>query len=176
MPATARKLGLAALPLAATALTVSTLVAAPAQAAPTGGTGGTEPQTTLSAAAQDEPKPTKVERALEIMRNQTGDPYSYGSAGPDRFDCSGLVYYATHRAGFSNVPRTSGAQANFMRRISKSNIRKGDFVFFTDGGGVYHVGVYVGDHKILHAPYSGTRVRVDRIWDSSWFAGTLRRR
>ena len=179
MPATTRKRSalrlLAAVPIAATALTTSTMVS-PADAATTGGGGGTEPQTTLSAAAQDEPKPTRVERALEIMRNQTGDPYSYGSAGPDRFDCSGLVYYATHRAGFSNVPRTSSAQASFMRRISKSNIRKGDFVFFTDGGGVYHVGVYVGDHKILHAPYSGTRVRVDRIWDSSWFAGTLRRR
>jgi len=175
MPAITRKLGLAVLPLAATALTASTLAATPAHAATTGGGGGMEPQTTLSAAAKDEPKVSKVERALDIARNQSGDPYSYGSAGPDRFDCSGLVYYATHRAGFSNVPRTSSAQASFMRRISKSNIRKGDFVFFTDGGGVYHVGVYVGDNKILHAPYSGARVRVERIWTSSWFAGTLRR-
>ncbi|HSV38145.1 MAG TPA: NlpC/P60 family protein [Nocardioidaceae bacterium] len=177
MPATAR-IGAALLPLAATALTASTMIAAPATAATTGGTasGGMEPQTTLATAAKAEPKKTRVEVALDIMRNQQGDPYSYGSAGPNAFDCSGLVYYATHRAGFSNVPRTSGAQASFMRRISKSDIKIGDFVFFSDGGGVYHVGVWVGRNRILHAPYSGTRVRVDTIWTSSWFAGTLRGR
>jgi len=176
MPATAR-IGAALLPLAATALTASTMIATPAATAATYvGGGGMEPQTTLTSAAKDEPRKTRVEKALDIMRAQQGDPYSYGSAGPNAFDCSGLVYYATHRAGFSNVPRTSGAQASFMRRISKSNIKIGDFVFFSDGGGVYHVGVWVGRNRILHAPYSGTRVRVDNIWTSSWFAGTLRGR
>jgi cell wall-associated NlpC family hydrolase len=52
----------------------------------------------------------RVGRMLQIVRAQKGDPYQYGAAGPNRFDCSGLVYYSTHRAGFRNVPRTSSQQ------------------------------------------------------------------
>ena len=122
---------------------------------------------------------TRIRSALTIVRNQKGDPYRYGAAGPNAFDCSGLVYYATHRAGFGNVPRTSSAQARFMRKIKRSSMRPGDFVFMYDGGGVYHVGVFTGwDHgrrQIVHAPYSGTRVRRDPIWTNKWFPGTLRR-
>ena len=121
----------------------------------------------------------RIQTVLSIARAQKGDPYRYGAAGPGAFDCSGLVYYSTHRAGFGNVPRTSSAQARFMRHIKRSAMRPGDFVFFTDGGGVYHVGIFTGwDHgrrQIVHAPYSGTRVRRDPIWTNRWFPGTLRR-
>jgi cell wall-associated NlpC family hydrolase len=122
---------------------------------------------------------TRIRSALNIARNQQGDPYRYGASGPNAFDCSGLVYYATHRAGFGHVPRTSSAQSRFMRRISRSAMRPGDFVFMYDGGGVYHVGVFTGwdngRRQIVHAPYSGTRVRRDPIWTNKWFPGTLRR-
>ncbi len=122
---------------------------------------------------------TRIRSALNIARAQKGDPYRYGAAGPNAFDCSGLVYYSTHRAGFGHVPRTSSAQARFMRKIKRSSMRPGDFVFFFDGGGVYHVGIFTGwdngRRQIVHAPYSGTRVRRDRIWTDRWFAGTLRR-
>jgi cell wall-associated NlpC family hydrolase len=122
---------------------------------------------------------SKIRSALSIARAQKGDPYRYGAAGPNAFDCSGLVYYSTHRAGFSHVPRTSSAQARFMRKIKRSSMRPGDFVFFYDGGGVYHVGVFTGwdngRRQIVHAPYSGTRVRRDPIWTDRWFPGTLRR-
>lgn len=122
----------------------------------------------------------RVQSALQVAQNQKGDPYRYGAAGPDRFDCSGLVYFSTHRAGFGGVPRTSSAQSRFMRRISRANLRPGDFVFFTGGSGVYHVGIYVGRRDgrrmLLHAPGSGKRVRVDPIWTRRWFAGTLRGR
>ena len=122
---------------------------------------------------------TLIRSELSIARNQKGDPYRYGAAGPNAFDCSGLVYYSTHRAGFGNVPRTSSAQARFMRHIKRSSMRPGDFVFFYDGGGVYHVGVFTGwdngRRQIVHAPYSGTRVRREAIWTNRWFPGTLRR-
>lgn len=122
---------------------------------------------------------SKIRSALSIARAQKGDPYRYGAAGPNAFDCSGLVYYATHRAGFGHVPRTSSAQARFMRKIKRSSMRPGDFVFFYDGGGVYHVGVFTGwdngRRQIVHAPYSGTRVRREGIWTDRWFPGTLRR-
>ncbi|WP_148570812.1 C40 family peptidase [Nocardioides caldifontis] len=120
----------------------------------------------------------KVNRMLRIVRAQRGDPYQYGAAGPNRFDCSGLVYFSTHKAGFRNVPRTSSQQGRFMRRIPRKAMRPGDFVFFTGGSGVYHVGVFNGRSKggmtVIHAPGSGQRVTTARIWTSSWYAGTLR--
>src|SRR3954469_9316361 len=122
---------------------------------------------------------TRIHHVVAIAKAQRGDPYRYGAEGPKRFDCSGLVYYATHRAGFRHVPRTSSAQSRFMRRIKKTHMHRGDFMFFTSGGGVYHVGIFVGRRhgraRVLHAPHSGTRVRIDRVWTSKWFAGTLRR-
>jgi cell wall-associated NlpC family hydrolase len=123
---------------------------------------------------------SKVHAALRVAMAQRGDRYLYGAAGPDRFDCSGLVYFATHRAGFRRVPRTSSQQSRFMHRIPRSAMRAGDFVFFTSGSGVYHVGIYVGRSNgrrmILHAPRTGERVHIDPVWTNGWFAGTLRRR
>ena len=116
--------------------------------------------------------------ALDIVRNQKGDPYRYGAAGPNAFDCSGLVYYSFRRAGFTNIPRTSGQQANASRRIARSSMRKGDLVFFTSGGRVYHMGVFSGwsngRRYIIHASRPGTPVKRDPIWTNSWFPGTFR--
>jgi len=122
----------------------------------------------------------KVARAMNTATHQKGDPYSYGSAGPGSFDCSGLTYYSFKRAGFSTIPRTSAGQAGWARHISRKAMKRGDLIFFTGRGGVYHVGVYAGrshgKRMVLHAPYSGTRVRTDRVWTNSWFPGTLRGR
>jgi len=133
-----------------------------------------------SAHAADRNRPvSKVTTAMRIASAQAGDPYRYGAAGPNAFDCSGLVYFATHRAGFTRVPRTSSAQSHFMRRIARPNMRPGDFVFFHNSGGVYHVAIFTGwkngRRVILHAPYSGTRVRREAIWGDNWFPGTLRK-
>jgi cell wall-associated NlpC family hydrolase len=118
--------------------------------------------------------------ALRVARRQTGDAYRYGAEGPDTFDCSGLVYFATQRAGFDGIPRTSSEQADHMRPIKRSNLRRGDFVFFTTKkGDVYHVAFYVGrdeegDRVILHAPSTGEDVSRGHIWTDTWFAATLR--
>ena len=120
----------------------------------------------------------RARKAMRIAKRQMGDPYKYGAEGPDKFDCSGLVYFAAHRAGFTDVPRTSSEQGDHMRRIKRSNLRRGDYVFFTSKGDVYHVGVYVGrndgNRMIVHAPNSGEKVKRDPIWTDKWFAGTLR--
>jgi cell wall-associated NlpC family hydrolase len=120
----------------------------------------------------------RVLNALEVVRDQKGDPYVYGAEGPSRFDCSGLVYYSFRKAGFTNVPRTSDAQARFADRISRKNMRKGDLMFFYDGGGVYHVAVFSGwkngRRMMVHAPYGGRNVHSATPWTNSWFAGTLR--
>ncbi|MEP9363987.1 C40 family peptidase [Nocardioides sp. CN2-186] len=120
----------------------------------------------------------RISRAVGIAVHQKGDPYAYGAAGPSRFDCSGLTFFSYRHAGFKHIPRTSSAQAHFAKRIPRSAMRRGDLIFFYDGGGVYHVGVYAGfnhGHRwVLHAPYSGTRVRTDKLWTNQWYAGTLR--
>ena len=140
------------------------------------------------AAAADEPaarsvsKPAgvaaRVKKALHVAERQIGDPYKYGAEGPRKFDCSGLVYFATHRAGFDAVPRTSAEQGDYMRRIKRSHLMRGDFVFFTEKKSVYHVGIYLGrrdgQRMILHAPRPGEKVGRDPVWTDRWFAATLR--
>lgn len=118
-----------------------------------------------------------VGRALTVAKRQQGDPYVYGASGPSSFDCSGLMLFSFRAAGI-HLPRTSAAQAGAVRHIPRSAMRPGDMVFFTEGGHVYHVGMFAGwSHGrriIVHAPYSGARVRKEAIWTNSWFAGTER--
>lgn len=122
-----------------------------------------------------------VKKALQVARAQKGEPYRYGANGPNAFDCSGLTQYAYKKAGVQ-LPRTSGGQASWARRLeNRNNIRAGDFMFFADGGGVYHMGLFTGRWQngrrmILHASRSGTPVKVDPVWTSNWFAGTIRHR
>lgn len=132
---------------------------------------------------RDRPRVDRVDRvakAMSIAVAQKGDPYGYGASGPNRFDCSGLTFYSFRKAGFRGIPRTSSAQAGWVRHVRRENLRRGDLVFFTSGGRVYHVGVFAGRKnghpQVLHSPYSGTRVRTERIWASSWFGGTVRGR
>jgi cell wall-associated NlpC family hydrolase len=120
----------------------------------------------------------KISNGLSVARNQIGDPYRYGAAGPNAFDCSGLLYYSFRRAGFTSFPRTSDAQYRFVRHIRKAYLRPGDFVFFHNGGDVYHTAIFAGRKDghvvIIHAPRSGERVKYARPWTTSWYAGTLR--
>jgi cell wall-associated NlpC family hydrolase len=177
----------AASPSAATAASVATLcrtllvIAVAAALLVTGESAG--PRASDTEVVDDElrqvaARTTKVSNALRVAKNQAGDPYRYGGAGPDRFDCSGLVYFSARRAGFSGVPRTSSAQSKHMRRITRSAMRPGDYVFFHNRSGVYHVAVYLGwrdgKRRILHAPGSGQRVKRSAIWTNAWFPGTLR--
>jgi cell wall-associated NlpC family hydrolase len=119
----------------------------------------------------------KAFKAFEVGVDQKGDPYVYGATGPGSFDCSGLTSYAYHRAGLS-LPRTSSAQAGAVRHISRSHMKRGDLIFFSSGGHVYHVGMFAGRRHgtdyILHAPYPGRSVTTEAIWTNDWFAGTVR--
>lgn len=118
-----------------------------------------------------------VDRALAVAARQQGDPYRYGATGPNAFDCSGLMLYSFRAAGL-HLPRTSAAQAGAVRHISRAKMRRGDLVFFTSGGHVYHVGIFDGwrhgRRVIIHAPHTGTSVRKEAIWTNSWFPGTMR--
>ncbi len=122
----------------------------------------------------------RVAHAMGIAVAQRGKPYVYGAAGPGAFDCSGLTSFAYHRAGFRGMPRTAAAQAGFVRHIPRDRMHRGDLIFFSSGGHVYHVGLYAGfthgRRWVLHAPYPGQRVHPEPLWTNAWFAGTLRYR
>ncbi|WGL53497.1 C40 family peptidase [Nocardioides sp. BP30] len=119
----------------------------------------------------------RVGRALHVAARQQGDPYRWGATGPTSFDCSGLMLYSFRAVGL-HLPRTAAAQSGAVRHISRAHMRRGDLVFFTSGGHVYHVGIFDGwSHGrriIIHAPYSGADVRKEAIWTNGWFPGTLR--
>lgn len=119
----------------------------------------------------------KVSRAATIALHQVGDPYRYGASGPNAFDCSGLMQYSFAKAGV-RIPRTSAAQAKSAHRIARKKLQRGDLMFFTRGGRVYHAAMFLrwtkGHAVMLHAPGSGKKVRVDRPWTNSWFAGSFR--
>ena len=130
------------------------------------------------AEAKTKSRAHRVQVGYQVATKQMGDPYRYGAAGPRAFDCSGLLFYSYHKAGFRGLPRTSSAQYKFVRHIKKRNLRRGDFVFFHNRGRVYHAAIFVGRKNgrvmILSAPRSGTRVRKELAWTTSFYAGTLR--
>ncbi len=122
---------------------------------------------------------TKIHRAVRIALNQIGDPYRYGAAGPSAFDCSGLVKYSYRKAGFRNVPRTSDAQARWGHKVRKSNLRRGDLMFFHNGGNVYHAAIFLkrnrqGTVVMLDSQKPGTRVHRRHPWTKQWFGRSLR--
>ena len=86
-----------------------------------------------------------------------GKPYRWGAVGPDAFDCSGLVKWSFGQAGRS-LPRTSRAQAGAGTPVSRANLQPGDLVFFYSP--ISHVGIYIGNNKIVHASRSGQPVKI----------------
>ncbi|SDS96246.1 C40 family peptidase [Microlunatus soli] len=98
---------------------------------------------------------SKGAKAVAYAKAQLGDPYSYGANGPGSFDCSGLTQAAWRSAGVS-LPHNTNAQYSKARHISKSQLRPGDLVFFYSG--MSHVGLYVGNGKVIHAPKPGSSV------------------
>jgi len=109
------------------------------------------------------------ERLLATAVDLLGSPYRYGGNSPRKgFDCSGFVQYAYRQAGFV-VPRTTRAQYNASRPVSRRKLRPGDLVFFrTRGGRISHVGIYLGKGRFIHAPASGKRVSTARLDDPYW--------
>ncbi|MBC1288787.1 peptidase P60 [Listeria welshimeri] len=102
---------------------------------------------------------------ISAARAQLGKPYSLGATGPSAFDCSGFTSYAFRAAGIS-LPRTSGGQYAAASKISASQAKPGDLVFFNYGGGIAHVGIYVGGGQMINAQNNG--VKYDNITSGYW--------
>lgn len=101
--------------------------------------------------------------ALKFALKQIGDRYVFGAAGMQYWDCSGLTMRAMQAAGIS-LPHSAAAQAHSGKSVSLSALRPGDLVFF--GRPISHVGIYLGDHRMVHAPHSGARVKVTSFGSS----------
>jgi hypothetical protein len=87
-------------------------------------------------------------------RQYIGVPYQYGGESPNGFDCSGFIMYVFNKVGI-DLPRTTGSQYGTGKKVSKSDLRTGDLVFFnTSGSGVSHSGIYIGSGKFIHSSSS----------------------
>ncbi len=104
--------------------------------------------------------------ALRYALRQIGSRYMFGGAGLVYWDCSGLTMRSLQQAGIS-VPHSAAAQTSYGRSIPLSQIRPGDLVFF--GQPISHVGIYFGGGKMVDAPHSGARVRIETF--GAWFGG-----
>lgn len=106
-------------------------------------------------------------KLVAFARKQIGDPYRAGRSGPDAFDCSGLVRYVYKQITGKTLPHYSKAQYKQVQKIKRSNAQPGDLVFFFQGG-AHHVGIYIGNGKMIDAPNAGKSVRVSPITGSWW--------
>jgi cell wall-associated NlpC family hydrolase len=108
--------------------------------------------------------------AVQWAYKELGKPYVWGAAGPDSFDCSGLTQYVWGKAGVY-LSHYTGAQWNEGAHVDRSQLQPGDLVFF--GSDLHHVGIYIGDSKMIEAPYTGANVRISDAFRSD-YAGAVR--
>ncbi|MGY1663864.1 C40 family peptidase [Geodermatophilus sp. SYSU D00705] len=101
-----------------------------------------------------------VQTAIDTAMAQRGKPYVWAAAGPGSYDCSGLVQYAFKAAGIS-LPHSSRMQASMGTQVSRAEARPGDLVAFYSP--VSHIGIYLGNGQMVHAPTSGDVVKVASV-------------
>lgn len=107
---------------------------------------------------------------------EIGDPYVFGTEGPNTFDCSGLVQYVFKKFGIK-TPRVARDQAHFGQAVSRSKLQAGDLIFFDwNGGGADHVGIYAGNGEMIHAPNSRSKVKRVKLTNYYWANASAYRR
>ncbi|MGW7413324.1 NlpC/P60 family protein [Streptomyces sp. NPDC054863] len=106
------------------------------------------------------PSSSRAAAAVLAARNAVGKPYIWGANGPSGFDCSGLMQWSYSQAGVS-LPRTSQAQRYAGQQVSLDQAQPGDLVAYRDDAS--HIGMYMGNGQVVHAPYPGAPVRYDPV-------------
>ncbi|ASO22184.1 putative endopeptidase precursor [Actinoalloteichus hoggarensis] len=96
--------------------------------------------------------------AVQAALTRVGMPYVYGATGPGTFDCSGLMQWAYNQVGVS-LPRNSAAQASTGTAVSRAQLAPGDLIAYGNPS-VHHIGMYVGNGNVVHAPTTGQNVKV----------------
>ena len=110
-----------------------------------------------------------TDTAMEFL----GVPYVWGGTTPKGFDCSGLVQYV-YKMNEIVISRTTYTQVNEGVAVTKEQLQPGDLVFFGNKSSPHHVGIYIGDNKMIHAPQTGDVVKISNISDRRDYA-TARR-
>ena len=117
--------------------------------------------TSAAVAAAPAAAPTQAAQiAVDTALAQQGKPYVWGGAGPDSYDCSGLMQYAYRAAGIA-LPHSSRMQSTMGTPVAEADLRPGDLVFFYTP--VSHVGMYIGNGQMVHASTSGQPVKVTNL-------------
>ena len=119
-----------------------------------------------------EPQRYLGEGVAEYALNYVGCRYVRGGKGPKSFDCSGFVYYVYKNFGYSLKPGARNQWSILDGTIKKANLLPGDLLFFSSNGrsgGIFHVGIYIGDGQFVHAANSRKGVIVTDI-DDAWYA------
>lgn len=119
-----------------------------------------------------EPNRYLGEEVAEFALNYVGCRYVRGGQGPNKFDCSGFVYYVYKNFGYSLKPGARNQWSILDGTIKKADLLPGDLLFFSSNGrsgGIFHVGIYIGDGQFVHAANSRKGVIVTDI-DHAWYA------
>ena len=119
-----------------------------------------EPASSTQASGYPAAPTPAAQKAVDTAMDQRGKPYEYGGAGPDSYDCSGLTMYAWNAAGV-RLPHSAKQQSTMGTAVARDQLQPGDLVFFYSGPS--HVGIYVGNDQVVHAPESGDVVKVSDI-------------
>ena len=122
---------------------------------------------------QNQPSVGWQAKAQEILINAmslTGIKYTYGGSKPETgFDCSGFVRYVFSQAAHLTLPPTARAISQIGKTVRRDELQPGDLVFFNTLKSAFsHVGIYIGNNKFIHAPRTGSEVRVENMQTNYW--------
>lgn len=112
------------------------------------------------------------QNVVNTALSKVGCRYVYGAQGPNKFDCSGLVYWVYKQYGYDLQPGARNQWSTLSKSVNKEDLLPGDLVFFSNNGkasGIFHVGMYIGDGQFVHAANSKKGVIVSNL-DGEWYA------
>lgn len=123
------------------------------------------------------PEDEAEKQLLDTAAKYLGVPYRWGGTSPSGFDCSGFVQYVYRECGYSITRTTYTQWDNDGQYVSRYNLKPGDLVYFGSSSSPSHVGMYVGDGMMIHAPSTGKNIQytsIDSGYYSSRFIGGKR--